>query len=469
MEQIDRDLVILGGGPGGYTAAFRAADLGRKVTIVEQNPYLGGVCLNVGCIPSKTLLHVASVLEQQEKLQDAGVTFEKAAINMDQLASHKDSVIGSLRGGLQSLCKGRGVEIITGWGSLASDSTLLVQKEDSQQTVRFNELIIATGSRPVRIPGIDYEDSRVWDSTAALSLSSIPKHLVIIGAGIIGMEMAAIYHALGSQIVLVEMTDSIIPPADKDLKRSLLSEVKKKYAAIYTSTKVTGVQSTKNALKVSLEGPKAPDALEAEAVLVAVGRRPNSDTIGIENSSIELDRRGFIKIDERTRSSCEHIYAIGDVTGNPMLAHRAAAMGKVAAEVICGHFSAFTPMTIPSVAYTIPEIAWTGYTEEEAKAEGIDYLRGTFPWQASGRAMSELATTGVSKALFDRKTGRIIGAGICGAHAGELIAEASLAIEMGATAEDLSNVIHAHPTLSETFAVACEVADGSATELLPKR
>lgn len=466
MKELTRDFVVLGGGPGGYSAAFRAADLGRSVTLIEKEEILGGVCLNVGCIPSKSLLHLVEVMEDAADISSAGITFPKAEIDLDKIRSHKGTVVETLTGGLDGLCKARKVERITGTGTLASDSSLIVQTKDGELNISFTDLIIAVGSRPVQIPKIPYDDERVWDSTKALALTEIPKRMLIIGGGIIGMEMAAIYHGLGSEITIVEMTDSIIPPADKDLKQPLLKRIKKQYAAIHTSTKVTQVTASKDGLTANLEGAKAPEKVETDVVLVAVGRKVNSDVIGIDHTSIEMNKRGWIAVDEKQRTNVPHVYAIGDVTGDPMLAHRAAHQGKVAAEVASGKPSAFTPMGIPSVAYTQPEIAWIGLTEQEAKEKDIPFKKASFPWQASGRALSAMATQGVSKALFDPETGRILGAGITGKHAGELIGEAILALEMGAVAEDIALTIHPHPTLSETFALAAELAEGTATDTL---
>lgn len=468
MKEMERDLVVLGGGPGGYSAAFRAADLGRSVTLIERERTLGGVCLNVGCIPSKALLHLADVIEEAQQLAEAGVDFGKPKLDLERIRKHKEHVVDTLTGGLEQLGKARKVEIITGTGSFLSDRQLQVETTDRTETMSFKDLIVAVGSRPVRIPGIPYEDERIWDSTKALALDEIPKRLLIVGGGIIGLEMAAIYHALGSEITIVEMTDSIIPPADRDLKQPLLKHIKKRYAGIHTSTKVSSVEAKGDHLLVSLEGAKAPKRLETDVVLVAVGRRVNSDLIGIEKTSIKHSERGWIITDEKMRTNVEHIYAIGDVTGDPMLAHRAVHQGKVASEVACGHKSAFTPMGIPSVAYTSPEIAWIGLTEQEAKEREIPYTKGAFPWQASGRALTAMAAQGVSKALFDPETKRILGAGIAGKNAGELIGEAALALEMGAVAQDIGLTIHPHPTLSETFAVAAELAEGTATDLTNK-
>jgi len=466
MKQLERDFVVLGGGPGGYTAAFRAADLGRSVTLIEQQKSLGGVCLNVGCIPSKTLLHLAQVMDDAAQLESVGITYGKPKVDLDAIRTHKETVVSNLTGGLDGLVKARKVERITGTGSFISDTELLIKTEDGEMTITFKDLVIAVGSRPIQIPDIPYEDERIWDSTKALEVSEIPKRLTIIGGGIIGMEMAAIYHGLGSEITVIEMTDSIIPPADRDLKQSLLKQVKKQYKAIYTSTKVTKVSAESESLKVELEGEKAPDSIEADAVLVAVGRKVNTDRIDIDKTTINRGDRDWILTDEKQRTNVSHIYAIGDVTGDPMLAHRATHQGKVAAEVASGLKSAFTPMSIPSVAYTQPEIAWIGLTEQEAKEKKIPIKKGSFPWQASGRAMTELAPLGVSKALFDPESGRILGAGIAGKHAGELIGEAVLALEMGAVAEDIALTIHPHPTLSETFAVAAELAEGTATDTM---
>ena len=466
MKEMQRDLVVLGGGPGGYTAAFRAADLGRSVTLIEESEVLGGVCLNVGCIPSKTLLHLAETIADAEELSGAGVTFAKPTLDLDKIRAHKESVVGTLTNGLAHLCKTRKIERITGTGTFLGDDRLEVKRADETVSITFKDLIIAVGSRPVRIPGIPYEDARVWDSTTALALPSVPKRMLIIGGGIIGLEMAAVYHALGSEITIVEMTDSIIPPADRDLKQPLLKRIKKLYAGIHTSTKVTSVEAKQEHLVVHLEGAKAPKSIEADVVLVAVGRKVNTDRIGIEHTTIALSERKWIITDAKMRTNVAHVFAIGDVTGDPMLAHRAVHQGKVAAEVSCGHPSAFTPMGIPSVAYTRPEVAWIGLTEQEAKEKNIPFTKGAFPWQASGRALSAMATEGVSKALFDPETGRLLGAGITGKNAGELISEAMLALEMGALAEDIALTIHPHPTLSETFAVAAELAQGTATDLM---
>ncbi len=461
------DVVVLGGGPGGYTAAFRAADLGLSVCLVDKQERLGGVCLNVGCIPSKTLLHAAMVIEEAQEIAEFGVDFGPPKIDIARVLAKKNAVIEQLTSGLDGLCKARKITRLTGQGLFKDAKKLLVTGVDGEQEVQFKSAIIATGSHPFVLPNIP-EDSRIWDSTAALQLQMIPKRFLIIGGGIIGLEMAQIYSALGSEITIVEMLEQIIPPADKDLVQPLFLKLKKKYT-ILTKTKVTAITPADSGIQVSLEGKNVPESAEFDAVLVAVGRKPNSSSMGLDNVGLTIDGRGFIQVNERQETNVQHFYAIGDVVGEPMLAHKATHEGKVAAEIIAGHEAAFTPMTIPSVAYTNPEVAWMGLTEKEAKAQGIDFDKGKFPWGASGRALSSGASSGVTKALFDKKTGRIIGAGICGQNAGELIHEAVLALEMGATAEDISLTVHAHPTLAETFAFAAEIVDGSITDVLPPK
>jgi dihydrolipoamide dehydrogenase len=461
------DVVVLGGGPGGYTAAFRAADLGLSVCLIEQASRLGGVCLNVGCIPSKTLLHGAAVIEEAEVAAEFGISFGTPKVDLDAFREHKQSVINQLTGGLDQLSKARKITRMTGQGRFKDTSSLVVSGEEGESMVAFANCIIATGSHPFMLPGLP-DDERIWDSSDALALRFIPKRFLIIGGGIIGMEMAQIYSALGAEITIVEMLDHIIPPADKDLVQPLFQKLKKKYQ-ILTKTKVTGITAAESGITANFEGDKAPESGEFDAVLVAVGRRPNTENFGRENVGLGLDARGFIGVNQQQQTGVKNIYAIGDVVGEPMLAHKATHEGKVAAEVIAGHKAAFDPMTIPSVAYTHPEIAWMGLTEKEAKAQNIDYDKGKFPWGASGRALSSGAATGVTKVLFDKETGRILGAGICGQNAGELIHEAVLALEMGADAEDISKTVHAHPTLAETFAFAAEIVDGSITDALPSK
>jgi dihydrolipoamide dehydrogenase len=465
MEKLKRDFVVLGGGPGGYTAAFRAADLGKSVTIIEKEAVLGGVCLNVGCIPSKTLLHISDTLLDAKELSQAGVNFAEPTIELEKLAKHKEQVISKLTDGLDQLCKARKIERITATGSFINDSTLLVKGENIEAEITFNELVIAVGSRPIQIGNIPYEDNRIWDSTTALALKEVPKRIVVIGGGIIGLELSAIYNSLGSEITIVELADSIIPGVDRDLKQPLLKEIQKRYKAIYTSTEVTKVEALKEKLIVHLKEKDKESTIEADVVLVAVGRKVNSDKIELQNTSIKTDERNFIEVDEQMRTSKANVFAIGDVTGNPMLAHKAVHQAKVAAESAAGKKAAFTALSIPSVAYTRPEIAWVGLTEQQAKEKNIKFRKGSFPWQASGRAMSAIADSGISKVLFDDETGRLIGAGITGKNAGELIGEATLALEMGSDAYDISLTIHAHPTLSETFAVAAELSEGIATDL----
>ncbi len=451
------DVVVLGGGPGGYTAAFRAADLGLSVCLVDKQQRLGGVCLNVGCIPSKTLLHAATVIEEAAEIAEFGIDFAPPKVDIARVLAKKNAVIEQLTSGLDGLCKARKITRLTGSGVFKDTTTLMVAGSDGEQQVKFTNAIIATGSHPFKLPDIP-DDPRIWDSTAALELQAVPKRFLIIGGGIIGLEMAQIYSAFGSEITIVEMLDQIIPPADKDLVQPLFLKLKKKYT-ILTKTKVTAITPAKSGIKVSLEGKDVPENAEFDAVLVAVGRKPNTADMGFETIGLAMDQRGFLQVNERQQTNVAHFYGIGDVVGEPMLAHKATHEAKVAAEVIAGHKSAFSPMTIPSVAYTNPEVAWMGLTEKEAKLQKIDFDKGKFPWGASGRALSAGASLGVTKALFDKKTGRIIGAGICGQNAGELIHEAVLALEMGANAEDISLTVHAHPTLAETFAFAAEIVD----------
>jgi dihydrolipoamide dehydrogenase len=466
-ETMKFDLVVLGGGPGGYTAAFRAADLGLSVCLVEKQERLGGVCLNVGCIPSKTLLHAATVIEEAVEIAEFGVDFAPPKIDIEWVLAKKNAVINQLTSGLDGLCKARKITRLNGKGVFQDATTLVVTGPEGEQQVQFADVIIATGSHPFILPNIP-EDPRIWDSTAALELKTVPKRFLIIGGGIIGLEMAQIYSALGSEITVVEMLEQIIPPADKDLVQPLFLKLKKKYT-ILTKTKVTEITPADSGIQVSLEGKKGTENAEFDAVLVAVGRKPNSSDMGFDKIALKVDERGFLQVNERQETNVPHIYGIGDVVGEPMLAHKATHEGKVAAEVIAGHEASFTPMTIPSVAYTNPEVAWMGLTEKEAKAQKIEFSKGKFPWGASGRALSSGASSGVTKALFDKKTGRIIGAGICGQNAGELIHEAVLALEMGANAEDISLTVHAHPTLAETFAFAAEIVDGSITDVLPPK
>jgi dihydrolipoamide dehydrogenase len=463
------EVLVLGSGPGGYTAAFRAADLGKKVVMVERHERIGGVCLNVGCIPSKALLHTAQIINEAAHMGAHGVTFGKPEIDIRKIADTKDGIVERLTGGLKALAKQRKVIIVRGEGQFSSANSLQVETAEGTQVIAFDNCIIAAGSRVTKIPVFPNDDPRMMDSTDALDLENIPENLLVIGGGIIGLEMATVYNALGSKITVVEMQDSLIPGADKDIVKPLLKRVQEQYEAIYLNTKVAKIEPEQAGLKVSLEGKDAPETAVFDKILVAVGRSPNGKLINAEAAGVAVTDYGFIEVDQQMRTNVPHIFAIGDIVGQPMLAHKATHEGKVAAEVIAGMKSAFDPMTIPSVAYTDPEVAWMGLTETEAKAQNIDYVKGAFPWAASGRSLSLGRDEGLTKALFDPETGKILGAGIVGPNAGELIAEAVLALEMGADAEDIGLTIHPHPTLSETLCFAAEMAEGSITDLMPPR
>ncbi len=464
------DILVLGSGPGGYTAAFRAADLGKKVILVERHARIGGVCLNVGCIPSKALLHSAQVLNDSQEMADHGIEFGIPKIDIRKLADWKEQIVDRLTGGLATLAKQRKVAIIQGEGKFDSANTMTIATTESTQTIHFDHCIVAVGSRSFKIPGFPFEDPRVWDSTDALELREIPQRLLIVGGGIIGLEMATVYDALGSKITIVEHGGALIQGADKDIVRPLQRRISKRYENILLNTKVTAMVAEKRGIQVTFETKKGSETDLFDAVLVSVGRTPNGLLIDAEKAGIAVDERGFIATDKQMRTNVPHIFAIGDVVGQPMLAHKATHEAKVAAEVICGNDKVtFDPLTIPSVAYTDPEIAWMGITETEAKAQGIEYEKGAFPWAASGRSLSIGRDDGLTKALFDKSSGRLIGAGIVGPNAGELIAEAVLALEMGADAEDMSLTIHPHPTLSETLGFAAEIVDGSITDILPPR
>ena len=464
-ENLQTEVVVLGGGPGGYSAAFRAADLGKNVVLIERYPVLGGVCLNVGCIPSKALLHLAHTIHEAEESENFGVKFAKPELDIDKIRDWKSSVTKGLNDGLGALAKQRKVTVIQGVASFTSANTLMV----GEATVTFENAIIAAGSQATEIPSFPNDDPRLWDSSDALALSFIPKKLLIVGGGIIGLEMATVYHALGSEIHVVELREQIIPECDKDLVMPLFRRIKKQYKSIWLETKVTTIEAQDEGLKVSFEGKGAPESEIFDAVLVAVGRRPNGKKIGAEFAGIAVDEYGFIAVDKQQRTNVSNIFAIGDIVGQPMLAHKAVHEGKVAAEVIAGHKSHFVALTIPSVAYTDPEIAWMGLTENQAKAQGIEYEKGAFPWAASGRSLSNGRKEGLTKILSDKETGRILGAGFVGTNAGELLAEAVLALEMGADMQDISLTIHAHPTLSETFAFAAEMIEGTITDLYVKK
>jgi len=459
------NVVVIGAGPGGYTAAFRAADLGLSVLLIERYPVLGGVCLNVGCIPSKALLHTAQVINETRDMQDHGITFGKPKIDLDKLRGFKEKVIGQLTGGLKGLAKQRNVDVKTGVATFVSSNQLNIDNNGSVETINFENAIIAAGSSVVKLPGFPYEDDRLIDSTGALELGDIPKRLLVVGGGIIGLEMSCVYQALGSKITVVELSDGLIPGCDRDLVRPFQKRVSKLFENIYTGTRVSKMESLKKGIKVSFEGDSAPATDTFDKVLLSIGRSPNGKTLSAENAGVEVDERGFIKVDKQQRTNVSNIFAIGDIVGQPMLAHKATHEGKVAAEVISGKKSYFDAKTIPSVAYTDPEIAWMGLTETDAKEQGIAYEKGTFPWAASGRALSIARTEGMTKVLLDPTTKRILGAGMVGTNAGELLAEAVLALEMGADIEDVALTVHAHPTLSETFNFACEVAEGTCTDI----
>ncbi len=468
---IEAEVVVLGSGPGGYTAAFRAADLGKQVVLIERYESIGGVCLNVGCIPSKALLHVAEVITEAAEFDKLGVSFGEPQIDIDKIRAHKEKIVGRLTGGLRQLAKQRKVEIVTGYGKFTSPHTIEVTAADgSTQVVKFQHCIIAAGSRVTKLPFIPWDDPRVMDSTDALALEEVPARLLVVGGGIIGLEMATVYHALGSKITVVELSDGLMPGADRDLLRSFERKLKRRYENIYTGTKITAITPTDDGLVCQFEGGKAPAEETFDRVLVAIGRSPNGLLIDADKAGVVVDERGFIPVDRQMRTNVEHIFAIGDIVGQPMLAHKATHEGKVAAQVIAGEKSFFDARTIPSVAYTDPEVAWCGKTEEELKAEGIEYEKGAFPWAASGRALSMGADDGMTKVLFDAKTHRILGAGIVGKNAGELIAEAALAIEMDCEVEDIALTIHPHPTLSETVNFAAEMVEGTITDLyIPKK
>ena len=467
---IHAEVLVLGAGPGGYTAAFRAADLGKQVVLVERYPTLGGVCLNVGCIPSKALLHVARVLAEADEVAHAGIEFGKPKVSLDKLRAWKAGVVGKLTKGLTGLARQRKVQVVQGKGQFASPHSVRVETPQGVKTVSFDHCIIAAGSSVARIPGFPYDDKRIFDSTGALELPEIPKRLLVIGGGIIGLEMATVYDALGSKVTIVELMDSLIPGADKDLVRPLAKRIEKRYEKILLKTKVAKIEAQKDGLKVTYEGGNAPRAEVFDYILMAVGRRPNGRDLNAQAAGVTVNERGYIPVDKQLRTNVPHIHAIGDICGEPMLAHKATHEGKTAAEVIAGHKAYFDARTIPSVAYTDPEIAWMGETESQLQARGAEYDKAVFPWAASGRALATGRDEGMTKLLFDRNTRRLLGGAMTGVNAGELIAEAVLALEMGADAGDIGLTIHPHPTLSETVFFAAEIAEGSITDLyMPKR
>ena len=461
------ELVVIGSGPGGYTAAFRAADLGLDVILIERYPQLGGVCLNVGCIPSKALLHAAKVVDEAEAMAEHGIRFGTPEIDSAALNDWKGSVVGKLTGGIAGMAKARKVRVLTATATFASPHRLQL---DNGETVDFEHCIIAAGSQSAMLPGLP-DDPRIVDSTGALQIDPIPASMLVVGGGIIGLEMACVYSALGARVSVVELTGQLMPGTDPDLVRPFQKFVKPRYESIMLDTRVTGMVAKDEGIEVSFDGKQAPDGPQTyEKVLVAVGRRANGDKLSAEKAGVAVDERGIIAVDKQMRTNVPHIFAIGDLAGGPMLAHKATHEAKVAAEVAAGEKSAFDARTIPSVAYTDPEVAWVGLTETHAKADGVDYEKAQFPWAASGRALSLGRSEGFTKLLFDKATGRVLGGGIVGPAAGDLIAEVGLAVEMGADATDVGLTIHPHPTLSETVAFAAEAYEGTLTDLyLPKK
>jgi dihydrolipoamide dehydrogenase len=476
LASLDADLhaevLVLGAGPGGYTAAFRAADLGKKVVLVERYATLGGVCLNVGCIPSKALLHAAKVITDAEEMATHGVTFGAPKIELDGVRKFKEGVVGKLTKGLAALAKGRKVTVVTGKAQFASPHTLEVEGAEGRKVVSFDHCIIAAGSQSAQIPGFPYDDPRLMDSTGALELKDVPKRILIIGGGIIGLEMATVYDALGSKVSVVEFMDRLIPSADPDIVKPLARRIEKRYEKVMLKTKVAKLESTSVGLKATFEAVEgaSPAPEVYDRVLLAVGRRPNGKAIGAEKAGVTVNERGWIPVDNQMRTNVNHIFAIGDIVGEPMLAHKATHEGKLAAEVIAGmNHHVWDARTIPSVAYTDPEVAWMGLSEADAKAKGIEYDKAVFPWAASGRALGMGREEGLTKVLYEKGTKRILGAHIVGINAGELIAETVLALEMGADAEDIGLTIHPHPTLSETVFFTAEIAEGSITDMMPPK
>ena len=466
---VDAQVVVLGAGPGGYTAAFRAADLGLKTILIERYPSLGGVCLNVGCIPSKALLHISKVKSEIEELKEHGIELGSGNPDAKSVRSWTESIINKLTSGLKAMAKKRKIEIVEGLGTFSSPNSIEVNNNGETKTIKFDSAIIAAGSQASKLPFLP-DDPRIMDSTDALLLENIPNRMLVIGGGIIGLEMATIYASMGCKITIVEMLDSLISECDKDIVRPLEKRIKKIYEKIYLKTGVTSVVAKKSGLEVSFEGEDAPEKDLFDAILVAVGRTSNGNKIGADKAGVNVDNRGFISVDNQQRTNVANIFAIGDIAGQPMLAHKATHEGKLAAEVIAGHKVGFDDRVIPSVAYTDPEIAWVGLSETEAKEKGVDYGKGVFPWAASGRSLALGRDEGVTKILFDKVTNRIVGAAIVGPNAGDLIAECALAIEMGSDAEDIGLTIHPHPTLSETVAMAAEAFNGTITDLyIPKR
>jgi dihydrolipoyl dehydrogenase len=463
----DAEVLVLGGGPGGYTAAFRAADLGKRVTLVERYAALGGVCLNVGCIPSKALLNLAFVIEEAAALAERGVAFGAPALDFAKIRAHKDAVVKRLAKGLAQLAVQRKVSVVTGAARLASPHSVEVETASGARTISFDSAILAAGSRNASLPNLP-DDPRILDSTSALEVNGDTRRLLVIGGGIIGLEMAAVYHALGSEVTVVELLPALLSGVDPDLVRPLQRRISQRYAGIHLQTKVSEIRAEPDALRVRFEGPNAPAEALFDRVLVAVGRRPNGDRIGAEAAGVRVDARGFVPVDAQQRTNVPHIHAIGDLCGGPMLAHKAMHEGKVAAEVAAGLHAGFDARAIPSVAYTDPEVAWVGLTEAEAAQRGIAVEKAVYPWAASGRALGIARSEGATKLLWEPETRRLVGAGIVGVHAGELIAEAALAIELGADVWDVALTVHPHPSLSETVGLAAEVGAGTVTDILKR-
>ncbi|MCT6875314.1 dihydrolipoyl dehydrogenase [Frischella perrara] len=464
-KEIKTQVLVLGAGPAGYSAAFRAADLGLEVTLVERYSTLGGVCLNVGCIPSKALLHVAKVIDEAKSLSAHGIVFETPKLDLDKVRGWKEKVISQLTGGLAGMAKMRKVNVVQGEAKFTGSHSMTIQTAEGETVITFDNAIVAAGSRPIQLPFIPHDDPRIWDSTDALALTSIPKRLLLMGGGIIGLEMGTVYHTLGSEVHVVEMLDQVIPAADKDIIKLFTKQIEKKFT-LMLETKVTKVEAKEDAIYVSMEKKDGSVETHAyDAVLVAIGRTPNGKLIDAEKAGINVTDRGFIEVDKQMRTNVPHIYAIGDIVGQPMLAHKGVHEGHVAAEVIAGKNHFFDPKTIPSIAYTEPEVAWVGLTEKEAKAKGINYEVATFPWAASGRAIASDCSEGMTKLIFDKATNRILGGAVVGVNGGELLGEIGLAVEMGCDAEDMALTIHAHPTLYESIGLAAEVFEGSITDL----
>lgn len=465
IQTIAAEVAVIGAGPGGYACAFRAADLGKNVVLIEPHKTLGGVCLNVGCIPSKALLHAAKVIQEAKEMSSFGIEFGEVKINLDKLRDWKNSVVKRLTGGLELLAKKRKVTVVRGTATFISPTEIEVVNGDEKTIVKFANCVIAAGSRPVKLPFMP-DDPRIIDSTGALELPNINCKLLVLGGGIIGLEMGTVYDALGAEVHVVELMDQLMPGADKDLVAPLHKRMQKHFKSIMLETKVTAVTAKKDGLYVQFEGKNAPaEPQKFDYILQSVGRRPNGDQLGLDKAGVTMDQRGFITVDNQLRTNVPNIFAIGDIVGNPMLAHKATPEGRLAAEVIAGKKHYFDPKCIPSVAYTDPEVAWAGLTETEAKAQGIAYEKGVFPWMANGRSLSMGRSEGITKLLFNPETKQIIGGGIVGTSAGDLICEVALAIEMGCDVEDIALTIHPHPTLGETIMLACEVYEGTVTDL----